>query len=112
MGELVERLVDVLYPPHDPGAKIYRDGALKSANATSGMLRLVEEHATAFGRDYLDKRLLEFVPDLSFEPGPLHEMLQSAPGVMCSPPTGTRCLSGARVGYLVCMRPRPPAELE
>ena len=78
-GNLVERLVDDLYPPHDPGAKVYRNRALKDASATSGMLRLAEEHATAFGRDYLDKRLLEFVPDLSFEPGPLHELLLSLP---------------------------------
>jgi hypothetical protein len=78
-GELVLKLIDDLYPSEDQELKWHRETALNSSSTSGGMLRLAEEYAMAFGRDRLDGRLQEFVPDLSFEPSTLHEQLLRLP---------------------------------
>lgn len=77
--DLVARFVDDLYPESDPDLVRHRDAALRSSVASSGMLRLAEEYAIAFGRDRLDQRLKDLVPDLGFEPSDLHGALLRLP---------------------------------
>ena len=76
---LIEKLVDDLYPPDDKAVARQRDSALMSTKAASGMQRLAAEYEAADGRDRLEQRLIDFVPDLSFEPSPLHRSLLTLP---------------------------------
>jgi hypothetical protein len=76
---LIEKLVDDLYPPDDKAVARQRDSALMSTKAASGMQRLAAEYEAAYGRDRLEQRLIDFVPDLSFEPSPLHRSLLTLP---------------------------------
>ena len=76
---LIEKLVDDLYPPDNKAVARQRDNALMSTKAASGMQRLPAEYEAAYGRDRLEQRLIDFVPDLSFEPSPLHRLLLTLP---------------------------------
>jgi hypothetical protein len=71
-------LVEGLYTTH-PGDHVAREAALTQAKSTSGALRLAEEFEAAFGRGALDMLLLTHIPDASYEPGSLHQLLLRLP---------------------------------
>ena len=75
--KLVGNLLDELYPASgDPDA---RASATDQSKGTSGMLRMAQEYEAAFGRAALDQCIIKSVPDLSYEPSPLHTKLLQLP---------------------------------
>lgn len=76
---LVERMVGDLYGDAETGNERHRKAALDTAAATSSALRIAQEYETEFGRDALDRLILENVPDEAFGPGPLHQLLVELP---------------------------------
>lgn len=74
-SDLVERMVAELYGDD----AFHRDQASKTAAATSSALRIAQEYETEFGRDALDRLILENVPDEAFGPGTLHSLLLELP---------------------------------
>lgn len=76
--ELAKCMYDSLYPAGDFPEQAHETMKLK---ATSGVeaLRLASEYETVFGRPALDDFLLESIPDNSYLPGQLHELLLSLP---------------------------------
>ena len=78
-SDLARTIVDHLYAEQAGGPADHREEALAQASATSGFLRLAQEYEAAFGRDALDRLIVESVPDLQFEPGDLHVQLLLLP---------------------------------
>lgn len=76
---LVEKMVSDLYGDADTGDRRHRKAALETAAATSSALRIAQEYEAEFGRDALDRLILENVPDEAFGPGPLHKLLVELP---------------------------------
>lgn len=70
-AELAKEMYDALYLPADGRAPV----KLGAGEA----LRLASEYETAFGRSALDELLLRSIPDTSYYPGQLHELLLSLP---------------------------------
>lgn len=70
-AELAREMYEALYLPGGGRAQV-RLGA-------SETLRLASEYETAFGRSALDDLLLRSIPDQSYYPGQLHELLLSLP---------------------------------
>ena len=77
-ADLGKSLVEKLYPP-SPSDKWERDNALNQVKSTSGALRIAEEFQAAFGRDALDRLLLETIADTDYRPGRLHQLLLDLP---------------------------------
>jgi hypothetical protein len=77
-SKLAELMYDSLYPPEIPPEKYRKENMLK---ATSGMgaLKLASEYKAYFGRQVLDKFIEEAIPDNSYSPGELHELLLNLP---------------------------------
>lgn len=78
LSDLAKSLIDALYPRTCCTAG-EREHAEKQSCATSGILRLAEEFQAAFGRGALESLLLKEIPDLEFEPGPVHKLLLKLP---------------------------------
>lgn len=76
---LVERMVGDLYGDTEADDRRHRKAALDTAAATSSALRIAQEYEAEFGRDALDRLVLENVPDEAFGPGPLHKLLVEMP---------------------------------
>lgn len=76
--ELAKCMYDSLYPPGDLPEQDHEIMKLKAISGV-GALRLASEYKTAFGRPALDDFLLESIPDNSYLPGRLHELLLSLP---------------------------------
>lgn len=74
-------MVDQLYPAGGNDAAGNRKWLLNQTGATSAYLRVAEEYRAEFGRDGLDKLVLQHVPDQSFNPGDLHRQLLQMPWV-------------------------------
>ncbi|NDV22265.1 SIR2 family protein [Desulfovibrio sp. JC022] len=70
-GELVENLIDGLYPEKE------QDEAYKRACAVSGILRIAEEYEAAHGRTALENIIKKSVPDDIVHPSDAHERLLS-----------------------------------
>jgi tetratricopeptide (TPR) repeat protein len=77
-SQLADQLVEELHPP-DSLSSDERQRLKATAMSTSGALRLAEEYEAAFGRDALDAFLLTAMPDMAYEPSPLHELLLTLP---------------------------------
>ncbi|QIN78292.1 hypothetical protein GBA65_06945 [Rubrobacter marinus] len=77
-GDTAERMLEDLYPSGNPdeGPRGRRKALYGTA---SGAMRLASEYEISFGRSALDNLLLESIPDASYEPGRLHDMLLSLP---------------------------------
>lgn len=71
-------LVDRLYPQSSTDHR-ERDHALDQVRSTSGALRVADEYQAAFGRDALDRLLLETLADADYRPGRLHKLLLDLP---------------------------------
>jgi hypothetical protein len=69
-SDLAKAINESLYPP--------TDGSAARVNPNEA-LRLASEYEIAFGRSALDDLLLRSIPDHSYYPGPLHELLLSLP---------------------------------
>jgi hypothetical protein len=77
-ADLGKSLVDNLYPSPDSD-QWERQNALNLVKSTSGALRLAEEFQAAFGRDALDRLLMETVADADYRPGRVHRLLLELP---------------------------------
>jgi len=77
--ELAETMYDELYPA--PAGPLTPESSEARVRATSGLsvLRLAEQYKSAFGRERLDARIIQAVPDSSYEPGLLHRLLLRLP---------------------------------
>lgn len=77
-SELAERMYDFLYPLENP---LEQDHETKKLKATSGMgaLKLASECEAYFGRQALDEFIEKSIPDASYSPGELHELLLNLP---------------------------------
>jgi hypothetical protein len=64
-----------LYPNDEQG----RESALKRACSTSGALRVADEYKAAFGRQALDRLLIQMISDDDYLPGKLHRLLLKLP---------------------------------
>ncbi|HJQ24683.1 MAG TPA: SIR2 family protein [Blastocatellia bacterium] len=73
--ELASIMFDALYPNGIEDRDEKRSKVLSGA----GALRLASEYQEVFGRMELDDLLLQAIPDSSYSPGLLHEMLLSLP---------------------------------
>lgn|GEM_PF-1934626 len=82
-NDIYATMVEQLYPGSSTsditGRKGPREWLLQQAGATSAYLRVAEEFEAQFGRDALDKLILQYVPDQQFKPGNLHRMLVELP---------------------------------
>jgi hypothetical protein len=76
--DIIRVLVNRLYPAA-AFTDVQRRDVLTVAGAASGALRLAEEYEAAFGRQELDRLLLQLIPDDDYRPGPLHELLLRLP---------------------------------
>jgi hypothetical protein len=77
-ADLANHLVERLYPA-DQSEPSDRASALTQAKSTSGALRLAEEFEAAFGRDALDRLLIDNIVDDHYRPGPVHRLLLELP---------------------------------
>jgi hypothetical protein len=77
-ADIATSLVDRLYPSSDSDT-LDRQASLNQAQSTSGALRIAQEFEAAFGRDALDRFLLEAIVDQDYRPGKLHELLLELP---------------------------------
>ncbi|MGB6068506.1 MAG: SIR2 family protein, partial [Desulfomonilaceae bacterium] len=77
-NELAGCLYEELYPPGTaPGEEYQRDKLRKTSGG--GVLKLAQEYKTWFGRERLNKALLDIIPYRSYRPGILHRLLLSLP---------------------------------
>jgi hypothetical protein len=75
--ELAEIMYGSLYPANNVSGGIHERA---DVNISPGeTLRLASEYETAFGRSALDDLLLRSIPDTSYYPGQLHELLLALP---------------------------------
>jgi hypothetical protein len=72
--KLAELMYDSLYPPGTP-----QEQGREKTIAGIGVLRLASEYGAIFGRQALDNFILQSIPDTSYLPGQLHELLLSLP---------------------------------
>jgi hypothetical protein len=75
--KLAELMYDSLYLPKNPTDQD-RETKIK-ATSGGGVLKLSSEYEAYFGRQSLDKFIEEAIPDNSYSPGELHELLLSLP---------------------------------
>jgi hypothetical protein len=76
-AELTDVMVDELYShENSDDRKKRKTGA---SGAVSNALRIAEEYEAARGRGQLDSLLKRAIPDLDFEPGPIHNALCELP---------------------------------
>lgn len=73
-AQMAEARCDPLYPDDEKRRKI----ALAEARATSGFLRIAQDHS-AFGAGDLNNRIRHLVPDMDYQPGDLHKRLLRLP---------------------------------
>ncbi|RCL04715.1 hypothetical protein BBA71_12200 [Acetobacter pasteurianus] len=82
-NDIYSTMVEQLYPVSSTsdikGRQGPREWLLQQAGATSAYLRVAEEFEAQFGRNALDKLILQYVPDQQFKPGNLHRMLVELP---------------------------------
>lgn len=82
-NDIYATMVEQLYPGSSTsditGRQGPREWLLRQRGATSAYLRVAEEFEAQFGRDALDKLILQYVPDQQFKPGNLHRMLVELP---------------------------------
>jgi len=82
-NDIYATMVEQLYPAaaqHGAGERPGpREWLMRQIGATSAYLRVAEEFEAQFGRDALDKLVLQHVPDQQFAPGKLHRMLVELP---------------------------------
>ena len=77
-NELAGHLYEELYPPETaPGEECQRNK--ERMNSGGGVLRLAQEYETWFGRERLNKALLDIIPYRAYRPGSLHRLLLSLP---------------------------------
>ncbi|MHC1574414.1 MAG: SIR2 family NAD-dependent protein deacylase [Candidatus Methanogasteraceae archaeon] len=76
--ELAELMYDSLYPPKTPPEE-YRKKNMLEATSGVGALRLASEYEAYFDRQTLDEFIKESIPDTSYSPGELHELLLNLP---------------------------------
>ncbi len=77
-NELAGHLYEDLYPPGTvPGDEYQRDKLRMTSG--SGVLKLAQEYETWFGREQLNRALLETIPYRAYRPGGLHGLLLSLP---------------------------------
>ena len=72
--ELAERVYGSLYP-----LGTLQEQEREKAISGMGVLKLASEYEACFGRQALDKLIIESVPDRNYLPGRLHELLLSLP---------------------------------
>ena len=77
-SELAKRMYDLLYPPESPPEEDRKEKMLKATSGV-GALKLASEYEAYFGRQALDKLIEEAIPDNSYSPGELHELLLNLP---------------------------------
>jgi hypothetical protein len=84
-NDIYKIMVEHLYPALPDAVAMeheaigYREWMLRQEGATSAYLRVAEEYEAQFGRNALDKLILQNVPDHQFAPGHLHRMLVELP---------------------------------
>ena len=76
--KLAELIYDSLYPPENPTEQLREKERLK-ATSGGGVLKLASEYEASFYRQALDEFIKESIPDVSYSPSELHELLLSLP---------------------------------
>ena len=73
-GGLVEKMQAELYPE-----EVITQRDIENITKSGGALKIAEEYKVNFGRDSLDRLLIENVNDRSYNPGQIHELLLKLP---------------------------------
>jgi len=76
--DIAKLMYDSLYPLRDSSEQDHEKSKLKAISG-GGALKLAGEYETVFCRPTLDDLLLQSIPDSSYIPGRLHELLLSLP---------------------------------
>lgn len=78
-SSLTERMVGDVYPANTTISSDVVERARLQSRSTSGALRLAQEYEAYFGRTKLDELLQAEIPDQSYRPGRIHQLLLELP---------------------------------